>query len=78
MQNTDSIFLKHFALVIAALGALESLLSRLSFELRNLSETLSRRYLSHSVASRRLVAPSIRVTHTLNASTMPWEDSRIC
>lgn len=37
--------------------ALESLLSRLSFELRNLSETLSRRYLSHSVASRRLVAP---------------------
>ena len=37
--------------------ALESLLSRLAFELRNLSETLSRRYLSHSVASRRMLAP---------------------
>ncbi|MBL8175121.1 MAG: circularly permuted type 2 ATP-grasp protein, partial [Bryobacterales bacterium] len=38
-------------------GALDSLLSRLGFELRNLSETLSRRYLSHSIASRRMVAP---------------------
>jgi len=36
-------------------AALDSLLSRLSFELRNLSETLSRRYLSHSMASRRMV-----------------------
>ncbi len=37
--------------------ALESLLSRIGFELRHLSETLSRRYLSHSTASRRMVAP---------------------
>jgi uncharacterized alpha-E superfamily protein len=37
--------------------ALESLLTRISLELRGLTEQLARRYFTHAIASKRLVAP---------------------